>query len=204
MKKVLSLCLVLTLCLGCISLFGCARKNNTQGSVIIQLRPDQAPKTVENFLKLVDSQFYDGLTMHRIIPDFMIQGGDPKGDGSGSSADKIEGEFISNGHLNTLYHKRGVVSMARASDMNSASCQFFICHTDENVEHLDGDYAAFGIVVSGMEVVDAIATGEYKFADNNGLVVDGQKPEIISIRRTSFNGDTTHPYVEIIFNYYVK
>lgn len=125
------------------------------GSIKVELDPGAAPKTVENFEKLVSEGFYDGLTFHRIIKGFMIQGGDPKGNGTGDSKNKIVGEFKSNGWDNPISHKRGVISMARTQAPNSASCQFFIVHEDS--EFLDGDYAAFGHVVEGMEVVDAIA-----------------------------------------------
>lgn len=125
------------------------------GDIVIQLRPDVAPITVENFESLVSSGFYDGLTFHRVYSGFMIQGGDPKGNGTGGSEKTIKGEFSANGVNNTLSHKRGVVSMARSSSYNSASSQFFICHADSTF--LDGNYAAFGEVVSGMDVVDGIA-----------------------------------------------
>ena len=125
------------------------------GEFVIELYPEYAPKTVENFVKLVSKGFYDGLTFHRIIDGFMAQGGDPSGDGTGGSPDKIYGEFASNGYMdNKLSHTRGVVSMARRGDsMNSASSQFFICYDDATF--LDGDYAAFGVVTEGMEVVDS-------------------------------------------------
>ena len=123
--------------------------------IVIELKPDVAPITVENFQNLVSQQFYDGLIFHRVIQNFMIQGGDPKGNGTGGAPHKIKGEFASNGVQNTLSHVRGVVSMARAADMDSASSQFFICHADSTF--LDGDYAAFGVVVDGMETVDTIA-----------------------------------------------
>lgn len=122
----------------------------------IQLDEDQAPITVENFVELVQDGFYDGLTFHRIEPGFVIQGGDPLGNGTGDSKVKIPGEFKSNGWDNPISHKRGVISMARAQNPNSASCQFFIVHEDS--EFLDGDYAAFGHVTEGMDVVDAIAS----------------------------------------------
>ena len=125
------------------------------GDIVIKLRPDVAPITVENFESLVSSGFYDGLTFHRVYSGFMIQGGDPKGNGTGGSEKTIKGEFSANGVNNTLSHKRGVVSMARSSSYNSASSQFFICHADSTF--LDGNYAAFGEVVSGMDVVDGIA-----------------------------------------------
>ncbi len=125
------------------------------GKIVILLDATTAPLTVENFLKLVNEDFYTDLTFHRIIKDFMIQGGDPKGNGSGGSADTIIGEFSSNGYANDISHIRGVISMARSKDNNSASSQFFICNADA-VESLDGNYAAFGYVVSGMDVVDKI------------------------------------------------
>ena len=126
------------------------------GTIMVELDKEAAPKTVENFEKLVSEGFYDGLTFHRIIKGFMIQGGDPKGNGTGDSKVKIPGEFKSNGWDNPISHKRGVISMARAQNPNSASCQFFIVHEDS--EFLDGDYAAFGHVTDGMDVVDAIAS----------------------------------------------
>jgi peptidyl-prolyl cis-trans isomerase B (cyclophilin B) len=129
------------------------------GVITLELYPDKAPKTVENFLKLVNEGFYDGLTFHRVIPNFMIQGGDPLGNGTGGSSDKIEGEFSSNGFAtNDISHERGVISMARSSSPNSASCQFFI--TNDDATFLDGDYAAFGRVTDGMDVVDQISAVE--------------------------------------------
>lgn len=124
--------------------------------ILIELDPEAAPITVANFQKLVSESFYDGLIFHRIIPGFMIQGGDPTGTGRGGSAAKIKGEFLSNGVDNRLSHKRGVVSMARTQVPDSASSQFFICHGDS--QFLDGEYAAFGKVISGMDEVDHIAS----------------------------------------------
>ena len=129
-----------------------------EGEIVIKLYEDIAPITVKNFRKLVSEGFYDGLTFHRVYSGFMIQGGDPEGDGSGSSSATIKGEFSANGVKNPLSHKRGVISMARGQDMNSASCQFFIVHEDST--NLDGQYAAFGEVISGMDVVDGIAETE--------------------------------------------
>lgn len=126
------------------------------GTIMVELDKEAAPKTVENFEKLVSEGFYDGLTFHRIIKGFMIQGGDPLGNGTGDSKVKIPGEFKSNGWDNPISHERGVISMARAQNHNSASCQFFIVHEDS--KFLDGDYAAFGHVTEGMDVVDAIAS----------------------------------------------
>lgn len=122
----------------------------------IEIYHDTAPKTAENFEKLVKSGFYDGLTFHRIIPGFMIQGGCPDGNGTGGPGYTIEGEFSSNGFKNDLKHTRGVISMARAMDPNSAGSQFFIMHND--APHLDGQYAAFGKVTNGMDCVDRIAS----------------------------------------------
>lgn len=126
------------------------------GSIIVKLDHSAAPITVDNFVKLAEEGFYDGLTFHRFVKDFVIQGGDPRGDGTGSSPDKIKGEFSENGVNNPLKHKRGTISMARSMSYNSASSQFFICvATSDGVSYsLDGKYAAFGEVVSGMELVD--------------------------------------------------
>ena len=126
------------------------------GKITLELYPDAAPLTVENFKKLVSEGFYDGLTFHRVIAGFMIQGGDPLGNGMGGADKNIKGEFRANGHDNPIKHVRGVISMARAFDPNSASSQFFIMHAD--APHLDGQYAAFGKVTSGMEAVDEIAS----------------------------------------------
>lgn len=129
------------------------------GEIVVELIPEYAPATVENFLSLVKEGFYDGLIFHRVIPGFMIQGGDPEGTGMGGSDKNIKGEFSSNGFKqNKLKHSRGVISMARAQHPDSASSQFFIMH--EDAPHLDGNYAAFGKVISGMEVVDRIAAVE--------------------------------------------
>lgn len=135
-----------------------AEHEQKQGDVIIHLRPDVAPDTVKNFQSLVAKKFYDGLTFHRIISGFMIQGGCPKGNGTGDAGYEIKGEFSANGKKNELLHTRGVVSMARGDGYNTASCQFFIVHQDS--PHLNGQYAAFGEVVSGMETVDGVASVE--------------------------------------------
>ena len=129
----------------------------------IELYPDTAPITVENFIKLVRDGFYDGLTFHRVIPGFMIQGGCPNGTGTGGPGWHIKGEFASNGVENPLKHTRGVISMARAMDPDSAGSQFFIMHQD--APHLDGQYAALGKVVEGMDVVDEIASVQTDFRD---------------------------------------
>ncbi len=146
------------------------------GDIIIRLRPDIAPETVENFQTLVDNHFYDGLTFHRVMKGFMIQGGDPKGNGTGSSDTKIKGEFTQNGFTNNLKHVRGVISMARGDDMNSASCQFFIC--DATASHLDNNYASFGYVMAGMDTVDSIAAVEVQ-ATSKGEMSDPIKDVII-------------------------
>ena len=124
------------------------------GTVKAELYPETAPNTVNNFITLANSGFYNGLKFHRIIKDFMIQGGDPKGNGTGGPGYQIEGEFTSNGFANNLKHTKGVLSMARAQDPNSAGSQFFIMTGD--APHLDGQYAAFGKVISGMDVIDKV------------------------------------------------
>ena len=133
------------------------------GIIHIELDEENAPITCANFRKLVNSGFYDGLTFHRIIKGFMIQGGDPLGNGTGGSKERIPGEFQANGYSNNLKHTRGVISMARAMHPDSASSQFFIMHQD--APHLDGQYAAFGKVTEGMDVVDEIASVRTGFQD---------------------------------------
>lgn len=151
-----------------------------KGTIKAELYPDVAPITVANFQKLVSEGFYDGLTFHRIIEGFMIQGGDPKGNGSGGSPDKIKGEFLANGVENNLKHERGVLSMARSNAMDSASSQFFIMQ--EAAPHLDGLYAAFGKVTEGIEVVDKIVEETPVPDPQSGLVAAEEQPKIISIR----------------------
>ena len=148
------------------------------GTITVQLSYEDAPVTVTNFVKLAREGFYNGLTFHRIIKGFMIQGGCPKGNGTGGADKNIFGEFTANGHENDLSHKRGVISMARSQNYNSASSQFFICDADSS--HLDGQYAAFGWVVTGMDVVDAIAAAA-KPSDNNGTIPAADQPVIESI-----------------------
>lgn len=128
-----------------------------------ELYPEIAPKTVENFVKLVNEKFYDGLIFHRVIPGFMIQGGDPQGTGMGGPGHSIVGEFSSNGFPNDLKHTRGVLSMARAMDPNSAGSQFFIMHQD--APHLDGQYAAFGKLTDGFDTLDKIASTKTNWQD---------------------------------------
>lgn len=125
------------------------------GTIKAELYPEIAPNTVNNFISLINKGYYDGVIFHRVIPGFMIQGGDPKGMGTGGPGYSIKGEFTRNGFKNDLKHERGVLSMARAMSPNSAGSQFFIMH--KNSPHLDGQYASFGKVLEGMEVVDAIA-----------------------------------------------
>ena len=189
MKKLITLMLSLVLMMT-LSACSSSKSNNDSsntavitvenyGKITVQLDPKQAPITVKNFKRLVHEKFYDGLTFHRIIQGFMIQGGDPNGDGTGGSDDTIKGEFSANGVKNTLKHKRGVISMARSSDYNSASSQFFIMQ--ETNSSLDGQYAAFGKVTSGMDVVDKIANS-VQVTDNNGSVAAKNQPVITSIR----------------------
>lgn len=150
------------------------------GVIYAELYPEYAPITVENFLSLVDRQFYDGLTFHRIISNFMVQGGDPQGNGTGGSGQNIKGEFSSNGVENPLAHERGVLSMARSQAPDSASSQFFIVH--RAASHLDGQYAAFGKVVCGITVVDRLCQMT-PVQDSNGTVLPEEQPVIASIRR---------------------
>ena len=178
MKKALSLIMALVMILLCLS--ACADEIDNlpnkvvidvkdYGKITVELYPDIAPITVRNFKKLVNEKFYDGLIFHRVIEDFMIQGGCPDGNGTGGYTDEkgnkitIKGEFSENGFKNTLAHTRGVVSMARSNDPNSASSQFFICQA--SAAHLNGKYASFGKVTEGMDVVDRIATTNTDFRD---------------------------------------
>ena len=148
------------------------------GTIALELDADIAPITVENFANLVNEGFYNGLTFHRIISGFMIQGGDPLGNGTGGSSKTIKGEFASNGVKNSISHVRGTISMARSSMPNSASSQFFIVHKDSTF--LDGQYAAFGTVTSGMEVVDKICA-DTAVEDDNGTVAKNNQPVIEKI-----------------------
>lgn len=148
------------------------------GTITVALDPAAAPETVSNFVSLAESGFYDGLTFHRIIEGFMMQGGDPEGTGFGGSENTITGEFSANGHDNPISHIRGTVSMARANDPNSASSQFFIVHQDSTF--LDGSYAAFGAVTSGMEIVDRICA-DAEPIDDNGMIAPEAQPVIASI-----------------------
>ena len=198
MKKLFSLILSIMLVL---NLVACSSNKGTSGSGIIggknmsnpkveisvkdfgkmqfELDRSAAPITVDNFLKLVNEGFYNGLTFHRIISGFMIQGGDPLGNGTGGSGTNIKGEFTSNGVDNPIKHERGVISMARAFDPNSASSQFFIMHQD--YPSLDGEYAAFGHILSGIEVVDRICDTT-SVLDGNGTVDKMDQPVIEYIK----------------------
>jgi Peptidyl-prolyl cis-trans isomerase (rotamase) - cyclophilin family len=148
------------------------------GNINLELDALAAPITVANFIELISKNFYDGLTFHRIIDGFMIQGGDPIGNGTGGSDTKIKGEFAANGVNNSISHTRGAISMARSQEMDSARSQFFIVH--ENSLFLDGQYAGFGYVTSGIEVVDAI-TKNTSVLDSNGTVKKENQPIIDKI-----------------------
>ncbi len=150
------------------------------GVIKLELDADKAPETVDNFICLAKDGFYDGLTFHRIIDGFMIQGGDPLGNGMGGSDKNIKGEFAQNGFMtNDISHERGVISMARAQSFNSASSQFFICHEDS--KFLDGAYAAFGYTTEGIEIVDMICH-DTPVRDGNGTVRKDDQPVITEIR----------------------
>lgn len=149
------------------------------GTISVELDADVAPITVTNFVNLAKEGFYDGLTFHRIISGFMIQGGDPLGNGTGGSDQTIKGEFSANGVENGLSHTRGTISMARSQDYNSASSQFFIMHEDN--AGLDGQYAAFGTVTEGIEIVDKICE-DTQVEDDNGTVLAENQPKITSIK----------------------
>ncbi len=161
------------------------------GTVRILLDRTTAPITVDNFVKLVNAGFYDGLTFHRVIDNFMVQGGDPKGDGTGGNTDSegnrlnIKGEFSSNGHENDILHKRGVISMARSNDKDSASSQFFICNADAS--HLDGEYASFGYVIDGLDVIDAVTRATALYGDGNGTIYNKADHAVIETIRVVTN-----------------
>ncbi len=151
------------------------------GTITVELDGDIAPITVQNFMDLANDGFYDGLTFHRIIAGFMMQGGDPNGNGTGGSENTIKGEFSANGVENSLSHTRGAISMARSQAYDSASSQFFICHADSTF--LDGQYACFGYVTDGMDVVDAVCEAAQP-TDDNGTIPADQQPVITAIRIT--------------------
>lgn len=152
------------------------------GVIIVELDAKSAPITVKNFVKLVREGFYDGLTFHRVMKNFMIQGGDPNADGTGGSDEKIFGEFLVNGYYNPIKHERGVISMARSSNSNdSASSQFFICNaSNASVSNLDYQYAAFGHVVEGMDIVDEITADTAKYGNSSGTIENKNKQVVIS------------------------
>lgn len=191
MKKIFAFAAALALLLGILTACGSGNSDEISGkhhveivirdygTIAVELDADAAPITVANFLKLAKSGFYDGLTFHRIINGFMMQGGDPEGTGMGGSSEKIKGEFSANGVKNDLSHTRGAISMARSQAMDSASSQFFIVHQDSTF--LDGQYACFGYVTDGMDVVDAICE-TVPVVDNNGTVQDGHQPVMETIR----------------------
>lgn len=151
------------------------------GAITLELDGSAAPETVENFVTLAREGFYDGLTFHRIMEGFMMQGGDPEGTGMGGAPNKIKGEFAANGHDNPISHVRGVISMARSNEFDSASSQFFIVH--EDATFLDGQYAAFGHVTEGLEVVDAVCT-QAQPVDDNGTIPSAEQPVIESVTVT--------------------
>ena len=158
--------------------YDCEIKIKNYGSIKLKLDANTAPITVSNFVGLANDSFYNGLTFHRIISGFMIQGGDPLGTGMGGSDKEIKGEFAANGVKNSISHTRGVISMARATAYDSASSQFFIVHQDS--KFLDGNYAGFGRVTSGIEIVDKICA-DTKVEDNNGTVLKANQPIIEKI-----------------------
>lgn len=199
MKSKKLICLLCLISIAIFTLIGCSKSGNVKegsekylsgkhhieieiekyGLISVELDADNAPITVTNFIDLAKKGFYDGLTFHRIISGFMIQGGDPEGNGTGGSDKTIKGEFASNGVKNPLKHTRGAISMARSREYDSASSQFFIVHYDS--PHLDGDYAAFGYVTSGMDVVDEICKNT-PVQDKNGTVYPEDQPVIKSIK----------------------
>lgn len=149
------------------------------GVITVKLNQAEAPVSCANFVALANDGFYDGITFHRIMAGFMMQGGDPEGTGMGGSENNIVGEFANNGYENNISHKRGVISMARANDPNSASSQFFICHADS--EFLDGQYAAFGEVTEGLDVVDAVCE-KAQPTDDNGTIPAEEQPVMTSVK----------------------
>ena len=190
MKKLLTILCSFVLC---ISLFGCQKETKNYiakievkdyGTITLKLDGKTAPITVQNFVDLAQSGFYDGLTFHRIMKGFMIQGGDPNANGTGGSDKTIKGEFKDNGVKNNIKHKRGVISMARSSDYDSASSQFFIMQEDN--DSLDGQYAAFGHVTKGMKIVDKICEDADPM-DDNGTIAESKQPVIKTIKVSEIN-----------------
>lgn len=196
--KILKRTLIILLCISMsVCIFGCKSEEEETlgfkvthiaeinikhyGTITVALAGEVAPITVENFVSLAESGFYDGLTFHRIIEGFMMQGGDPEGNGTGGSDITIKGEFTLNGVENDISHTRGVISMARSEEYDSASSQFFIMH--KKGTHLNGGYAAFGKVTDGMDIVDKICT-EAEPTDSNGTIPAAAQPVIESIKVT--------------------
>ena len=186
--KLISVLCVIAMASTCLIFGGCGEGSSDSNTAVIDIKSygtitveldDAAPITVANFKKLVNEGFYDGLTFHRIIKGFMMQGGDPLGNGTGGSDETIKGEFSANGVENNLSHTRGAVSMARSQDYNSASSQFFIVQKDST--YLDGQYACFGYVTDGMDVVDNICNN-VPTTDSNGTVEAKNQPVINSIK----------------------
>ncbi len=207
LKNIKILLTALLMTVTCVSFAGCTKDSESEdsseretqtASFIVQLFPEYAPETVENFKKLVNAKFYDGLTFHRVVDGFMAQGGDPNGDGTGGSAETIKGEFSDNGYTkNTLSHTRGVVSMARSTDYNSASSQFFICYSDQYTSVLDGKYAAFGKVdEEGMKVVDEFLTVE---RTENSIGENATPVTPITIKSAQMINDTSDGHEQVEF-----
>ena len=172
-------------------------------TIVLTLHPNEAPTTCANFEKLVNEGFYDGLTFHRVVDEFMAQGGDPKGDGTGGSPDTIKGEFSANGVDNPISHQRGVVSMARSESPDSASSQFFICYTGNYASSLDGQYAAFANVTEGMEVVDDFMKVERDLNYMHEMAVP--KTPIIMEKVEMIDPDENgSPRVKITMNDFIK
>lgn len=172
-------------------------------TIVLTLHPNEAPITCENFEKLVNEGFYNGLTFHRVVDEFMAQGGDPNGDGTGGSSDNIKGEFAANGVDNPLSHQRGVVSMARSMDYDSASSQFFICYSGNYASTLDGQYAAFANVTEGMEVVDDFMKVDRDFNSMGEMAVP--KTPIIMEKVEMIDPDENgSPRVKITMNDFIQ
>nr|WP_296776975.1 peptidylprolyl isomerase [Ruminococcus sp.] len=180
-----------------------AAATQSGNTIVLTLHPDQAPITCENFEKLVESGFYDGLTFHRVVDDFMAQGGDPEGTGMGGSKDTIKGEFSSNGVKNELSHQRGVVSMARSMDPDSASSQFFICYSGKYASALDGQYAAFANVTEGMEVVDDFMKVE-RSVNSMGETAIPKTPIVMEKVEMIDPDESGSPRVQITMNDFLK
>lgn len=200
--RILALSLSAVMMAGVLSGCGSGKEDSAAGEkFVITLYPDIAPITCENFETLVKDGFYDGLTFHRVVDDFMAQGGDPAGDGTGGSENTIKGEFAENGVENTLSHQRGVVSMARSNDMDSASSQFFICYTD--CSFLDDSYAAFGEVTEGMEVVDEFLQVERSMGGDGAPSSPNTKIIMEKVEMIDDDADG-NPRVQITMNDFLK